>query len=595
MENPKDGEDVEMHPVNDINNPNDKLLNRQRHASRASTCSQRSQRSLKRLDSDVEHTIDPDQKGVSKRKISVSRPEYHEHLKGIMGQGLSINLVFTAFIICFGSSFIIGYNIGVLNQPANLIQDFYNYTYNFDRRPDANYGVNGTDKLISQTALTTLWSLSTTFFLLGGMLGNICVGFVAEKIGRKWSIMVAHIFAFIGSAIMTPTLAARSPEMVMIGRFFIGINCGLSMGLAPMFLSEITPVNLRGAFGTCHQLAITIGIFLSSVFGLEQLLGTVNRWPYLLLLNIVPAFVSLVILPFLPESPRYLFLAKRQQDLAKKSLQFYRKRDNVSAEIEEMETEAHAAAKVEAYSMKKVLTDKSLRWPLIICVALQAAQQLSGINAIFFYSGSIFENAQVKDIPMAVLGTNAVNVGMTIVSVLIMDKLGRRVLLIFPMGLMIFTCILITVSLSLQDKVAGMSYVSIGCVIGYVIGFAVGLGPIPLMIGAELFRQGPRPQAMALGGLMNWFCNLLISISFPLIQESLKQYTFIIFIILLTLFLVFIIFKVPETKNRTIEEIANDFAPDGEHIAVEEVMDDNAGGNGEMMPLKSTQPDDVKV
>ncbi|CAH1794160.1 unnamed protein product [Owenia fusiformis] len=329
------------------------------------------------------------------------------------------------------------------------------------------------------------------------------------------------------------------------------------MGLAPIFLSEITPVHLRGSLATCHQLGITIGALSTAILGLKQLLGTADRWPYLLLLNIIPASVSLFVLPFLPDSPRYLLLTKNEPSLARKSLQFYRNREDVDADLNEVETEARDAGI--QYTMKQVLTDRSLRWPLFIVVFLNIAQQLSGIDAIFFYSEMIFEIAQVEDIQMAIVFTNIVPVVTTMVSVVLIDKMGRRMLLLLSTTIMMLSCILITTSISLQALVPWMSYASIGFVNLYSVGYALGLGAIPLMIGTELFRQGPRPQAMAIGGLVNWLCDLLVSIGFPLLNGVLKQYTFLIFMTFLIVFIVFIFFKVPETKNRTIEEIAQDF------------------------------------
>jgi SP family facilitated glucose transporter-like MFS transporter 1 len=253
-------------------------------------------------------------------------------------------------------------------------------------------------------------------------------------------------------------------------------------------------------------------------------------------------------------------------------------------DMEEMETEFQQKARemaspgaAEGYTMMRLLRTKELRAPLFISVMLLAIQQLSGINAIFFYSTSIFESASVPvmAIQFAVLGTCAINVIMTIVAVPMMDKAGRRPLLLYPMVAMIFILVLIVIALRFQDQQAWLSFVSIGCVFSYVICHAVGLGPIPPMLSGELFRQGPRPMAMSLGGLSNWLFTLVVALSFEMIQKLIKEFTFIIFICLMIAFTIFVYFKVPETKNKTFEEIANSFQK-GSTIDVEEMFYENS-------------------
>lgn len=508
--------------------------------------------------------------GKSIRSRTASRVEYHEDLKPVLRQGLTRNLLLHSLVILMGSSFLFGYNIGVLNQPSQLIRDFYNETYT-DRYNEP----------INSYKLTFLWSLTTAFFLPGGMIGAFSAGFLADKVGRKRAVLFSHIPAFIGAILSTICVAAKVPELLMIGRFVTGINCGFATQLAPMYLAEITPFNLRGAFGTANQLFVTIGIFMGSILGLTHLLGTRELWPYLLLLNAGPALLSLVALPFLPDSPRYLLLVKNRRVEAEKALRFLRQEIDVTADIEEMETEMTInenrvdGEDEEKYTMKMLLKTKELMWPLAVAIMLQIIQQLSGINAIFFYSKSIFKGAAVPEdrIEYAVIGTNAVNVLMTLVAVPIMDVAGRRPLLLYPMMCMIVILGAITAALKLQNTIPEMSYLSITCVIAYVICFAVGLGPIPMMIAAELFRQGPRPRAMSLAGLANWLFTLIVAISFELIQEMTKEYTFVIFLILMIFFTIFVFVKVPETKNKTFEEIASVFQPGGD-IEVEEIVDD---------------------
>lgn len=485
-------------------------------------------------------------------------------------RGLNANLVLSTFVVIFGSSFLFGYNIGVLNQPTQLIKDFYRDV--FTKR----YG----NESVTESTVTVTWSLTTALFIPGGMLGAFLGGFLADSLGRKRTLLLSHVFVFSGAALSTACVAAEAPELLMIGRILVGINSGFANCIAPMFLSEVAPFNYRGAFGTLHQLFVTIGIFLSSVFGLKQLLGRASLWPYLILIEVFPALVSLAIVPFLPDTPRFLLLVQKDRDRASEALRFYRKTDDVDTDMEEMDTEHQAASSKDgdqhhSFTWKHLFLSADLRRPLFVACFLQIIQQFSGINAVFFYSKSIFESAKVRHdhIPYAIIGTNAVNVFMTVIAVPLMDLAGRRPLLLIPMGVMIVDLILMTICRVLQandPSIAGIAYVTIACVIVYVIAFAVGLGPIPMMIGAELFRQGPRPKAMAAVSVVNWVGTFTIAMAFESIQAAAGDYTFIIFIILLSAFLVFTYFFVPETKNKTFEEIAHQFSP-GDHLEVEEL------------------------
>lgn len=352
-----------------------------------------------------------------------------------MAGSLNVNLVFSTTVVAFGLSFLYGYNIGVLNQPKQLIVDFFNETYR------QRYGEE-----VSQESLTMLWSLTTALFIPGGIIGSLLGGWLADAIGRKRTTLVSQVFTLLGAICSSACVAASAPELLMLGRVLVGINSGLVNCVAPMVLSETCPFKYRGAFGTVHQLSTTIGIFLSSVFGMPNLLGTAELWPYLILLQAIPAVISLAITPFMPDTPRYLMIVKHQERAAEKAMQFYRRSPNVASEMEEMSAEGKkakpmsadrdgggAAAVAEAETEKKVddeeksrptsvkqlFMDRQLRQPLFIACALVTIQQFSGINAVFFYSQSIFENAKVQAeyIPFAVMAANGVNVVMTLIAV----------------------------------------------------------------------------------------------------------------------------------------------------------------------------------
>lgn len=215
-------------------------------------------------------------------------------------------------------------------------------------------------------------------------------------------------------------------EMLIVGRFFVGINSGLNAGLTPMYLSEISPQHLRGAVGTVYQLVVTISILISQILGLGGLLGTETMWPWLLACTIIPAIFQVCTLPICPESPKFTLLNRGKEIEAQRGNAFLnysetllhltsKFRDNVFKftlflfpgltwlrgtievhdELDEMRAEYEQMKQVPKTTLKEIFTSETLRMPLIISCMMMVAQQLSGINAVIFFSTKIFTYAMI--------------------------------------------------------------------------------------------------------------------------------------------------------------------------------------------------------
>ncbi|XP_022252248.1 glucose transporter type 1-like isoform X2 [Limulus polyphemus] len=461
-------------------------------------------------------------------------------------------LVFTIIAAVLGM-FQFGYNTGVINAPQKLIKEFISDIY--ERR---------TEEMITNAFREFLWSVTVSIFAIGGMVGGISGGAVANRFGRKGGLLLNNVLAILGGAFMGLSKASHSIEMLIFGRLIIGFNCGLNTALVPMYLSEISPVSLRGGLGTVNQLAVTVGLLLSQVFGVHFLLGTTRGWPYLLAIAIIPAILQLCLLPLCPESPRYLLISKQEESLAREGLIRLRKSSNVEEDIEEMKAEERANQHEVRITMMELIQNKTLQVPLIIGIVMQLSQQLSGINAVFYYSTGLFMSAELseKTSRYATIGVGAVMVIMTLLSIPLMDRAGRRTLLLYGLGGMFIFSIFITISLLVKFLYHWVTYLSVVSTLGYVVFFAIGPGSIPWMITAELFSQGPRPAAMSLAVLVNWFANFVVGLVFPLMQQGLNDYTFLPFTALLAIFWTFTYKKVPETRNKTFEEISALFRRD---------------------------------
>ncbi|NWT96015.1 GTR1 protein, partial [Urocynchramus pylzowi] len=445
-----------------------------------------------------------------------------------------------------------GYNTGVINAPQKVIEDFYNQTWLYRYQEP-----------ISPATLTTLWSLSVAIFSVGGMIGSFSVGLFVNRFGRRNSMLMSNILAFVSAVLMGFSKMAFSFEMLILGRFIIGLYSGLTTGFVPMYVGEVSPTALRGALGTFHQLGIVLGILIAQVFGLDLIMGNDSLWPLLLGFIFVPALLQCIILPFAPESPRFLLINRNEENKAKSVLKKLRGTTDVSSDLQEMKEESRQMMREKKVTIMELFRSPMYRQPILIAIVLQLSQQLSGINAVFYYSTSIFEKSGVEQPVYATIGSGVVNTAFTVVSLFVVERAGRRTLHLIGLAGMAGCAILMTIALTLLDQMPWMSYLSIVAIFGFVAFFEIGPGPIPWFIVAELFSQGPRPAAFAVAGLSNWTSNFIVGMGFQYIAQLCGSYVFIIFTVLLVLFFIFTYFKVPETKGRTFDEIASGFRQSG--------------------------------
>uniref|UniRef100_A0A2P2I4R0 Solute carrier family 2, facilitated glucose transporter member 1-like n=1 Tax=Hirondellea gigas TaxID=1518452 RepID=A0A2P2I4R0_9CRUS len=464
----------------------------------------------------------------------------------IVSLGLNSRLLFAITSVALGSAFQHGYNLGVMNAPLVLMGNWMNATH-----------FNKTNEYITEGSLTMTLSWVVSIYCVGGMIGGACTGFFSERFGRKGGLLINNVFAFMAAIMFGFCKMANSLEMIIIGRFLIGINNGLNAGLAPMYLSEIAPTSLRGAIGTVYQLAVTISILFSQIMGLESLLGTETLWPILLALTAGPAVFQMFTLPICPESPKYLLINKGRQTDSQRALSWLRDTTNVHEEMEEMQGEAEAQKLVPAVSLREILTNPTLRIPLVIAVMMMLAQQFSGINAVIFFSTKIYESAGLgeDEALYATIAMGSMNVLMTLVSLVMVEKAGRKTLMLTGLGGMAIVCVFLTLCLALKDYGTWISYCSIVLVIMFVVMFATGPGSIPWFLVNEIFASNARPIAASIAVAVNWTAAFLVGLLFLPVATALGPYVFLVFVVLLCLFIVFTVKKVPETKGRSIDEI----------------------------------------
>ncbi|XP_077575180.1 solute carrier family 2 member 15b isoform X1 [Stigmatopora nigra] len=480
-------------------------------------------------------------------------------------RNLTKSLLAVAFLASVGSSMLYGFNLAVVNSPAQYIKDFYNETL------QETYGWTPDERHI-----TILYSLTVSIFAIGGMIGALSVGKLVTKYGRKGTLVRSAVLVFIGGGLMGLSRAWREPSMVVIGRFIVGVHSGISLSVVPMYLGEIAPKNLRGFLGLIPSIHICLGVFIAQVLGLEELMGKEQHWPLLMALIIFPTLVQLMLLPWFPESPRYLLIEKGNIHDTIAALKWFRPKGNIQLEVEEMQEEQRSLSSIQTVSVCGLLMDRCVRWQVITIVVVNIGMQLSGIDAIWFYTNDIFKDAGIPEphIQYTTVATGAIEVISGMVGCFAIERVGRRPLMIGGYIFMSLCCAGITVSVLFQGQLSCMRYISVACVVGIIAGFCIGPAGVPFLITAELFKQSHRPSAYTLGGCLNWLSNFTIGFVFPFLEMATGPYCYLIFCAICLGMAIYTIFIIPETRNKTFMEISQMFATKN-NIHEEELSSNN--------------------
>ncbi|XP_026887720.2 solute carrier family 2, facilitated glucose transporter member 11 isoform X1 [Electrophorus electricus] len=465
-------------------------------------------------------------------------------------KGCSLTLTLTVCAAAIGGTFQYGYNIAIINAPTTSIQKFINETC-LERWGTA----------LTSSKVTLTWTLIVSAFSLGGLLGSLLAGPMAIHCGRRQTLLLNNCFLMASAVMALSSRPAKSFEIIVVARVLIGVNAGVSMNVQPMYFGESAPKALRGAVAFSCAVFTAMGILLGQVVGLTEVLGDEALWPYLLASNAIPGLLQLLTLPWFPESPRYLLIDRGDREACGRALGRLRGREASDAEMEEILEEQKATGEARAKSPWELLADGDLRRQLCVVMAASSSMMLCGNDSIYFYASYIFQEAGigVEKIQYATIGTGACEFAAAIMSNLLIERVGRRKLLLGGYVLMSGWAVVFTLSLSLQGKVAGMPYLSMACIFAYILSFGMGPAGVTGILPTELFDQKARPAAYMLAGSMMWVNLFLVGMAFPFIVNSLGQFCFVPFCGICVVSAIYIRLTLPETKGKTLAEITAEF------------------------------------
>ncbi|ANY09297.1 sugar porter family MFS transporter [Pseudonocardia sp. HH130630-07] len=412
--------------------------------------------------------------------------------------------------------------------------------------------------------------------LLGAALGAFLAGRIADRIGRLQVMKIAAVLFFV-SAIVTGI--APNLELVIIGRVVGGFGVGIASVIAPAYIAETSPARIRGRLGSLQQLAIVGGIFLSLLIDwvLAELAGGASEplwfgleaWRWMFLCMAVPAVVYGVLAGTIPESPRFLIAQQRIPE-ARKVLTALLGEKNLEITIDRIRaTTTDGAAKP---SWRDLRRPGGGLWPVVwIGLFLSIFQQAVGINVIFYYSNDLWQAVGFEESASFGISvfTSVVNIATTLIAIALVDRIGRRPLLLIGSALMTVALGAMAVcfatagtdaagDLELTGAAGPIALVAANL---FVIGFGMSWGPVVWVLLGEMFPNRIRAAGLSLAAAGQWTTNWLITVSFPSLASFSLGFAYGLYTLFAVLSLLFVVRFVSETKGRSLEDMEAGMRP----------------------------------
>lgn len=433
--------------------------------------------------------------------------------------------VFTVAIIIALGGFLFGYDIAMMSGTTSQLETIYN--------------------------LNSFWlGFTVSIAIIGTIIGTLIIGKPAEKYGRKKSlILLSGLFALstLGSSF------SINWEMLLVFRFITGVLLGCVSVVTPMFIAEISPAIKRGQLVLLNQFFVVSAIFLAFAvnYSLAQVIEATS-WRWMIGVEAIPAAAFFLLLNLVPESPRWLINKGRHEE----ALAIFKRLKAENPE-EEVRIVKESVEQEEAMGHGKLFV-KENRFPIMIAILIAAFNQLAGINAIMIYAPRVFE--------MAGFGTNAsllqsISVGatnllFTFVALFLIDKYGRRTLLMTGSVGMVFFLGMLSKAFFTENYSELGGYGVMVYLMGFIAFFAFSQGAVLWVVISEIFPNKVRSQGQALGSFTHWIFAAALIWGFPVLNNSVGGgISFGFFAVMMVLHFFFAWKILPETKGKSLEEI----------------------------------------
>ncbi|KAM2016841.1 hypothetical protein TB2_046972 [Malus domestica] len=428
-------------------------------------------------------------------------------------------------VACLGA-ILFGYHLGVVNGALEYLS---------------------IDLGIAENAVLQGWVVST--LLAGATVGSLTGGSLADKFGRTKAFQLNAIPLAIGAFLCA---TAQSVQTMIVGRLLAGIGIGITSAIVPLYISEISPTEIRGTLGSINQLFICIGILVAMVAGLP-LAANPLWWRTMFGIAVVPSVLLALGMVVSPESPRWLFQQGKFSE-AEKAIKTLFGKERVTEVMDDLRSAAQGSVEPEAGWFDLF---SSRYWKVVsVGVSLFFLQQMAGINAAVYYSTSVFRSAGITSDVAASALVGLANVFGTAIASSLMDKQGRKSLLLGSFGGMAASMLLLSLSFTWKALAPYSAPLSVTGTFLYVLSFALGAGPVPALLLPEIFASRIRAKAVSLSLGMHWISNFVIGLYFlSFVTKFGIGRVYFGFAGVCLLAVLYIAGNIVETKGRSLEEI----------------------------------------
>lgn len=433
--------------------------------------------------------------------------------------------------------------------------------------------VSGTNEAVWQFFKIEDGSFFAGFFvsaaIIGSILGALCGGTVSERIGRRQSMILAALLFLVSS--VWCAVCASFPEL-LIARIFGGFGIGLASVVCPCYISEMSVAKYRGTLVATYQFAITFGILVA--YGVNYILdlhavsyddgaelslwqsiwSTKEIWRGMLGMCAVPALLFVIILAFVPESPRWLIVRGRVPAAESVLARIYNTKDAVTREVRA--TESVTAAEPASGQWEYIRRHRGIIKAIIIGMAIAILGQFMGVNAVIYYGPTIFKNVGLEDPLLGQVWIGVVNCVTTVIAIFVIDKVGRKGLVYFGVTGMIISLILAAGFLHFKEQWHLDDVLMIVFLGAYMFCQAISISAIIFVILSEMYPNKVRGLAMSIASMSLWIANWVVSQIFPNLLHALTlEGTFLLFAACCVPYILIMWKLVPETTGKSLEEI----------------------------------------
>lgn len=409
---------------------------------------------------------------------------------------------------------------------------------------------------------TGLWSIFSAVVNIGATVGALAGGPVCDIIGRKNTVIYNSLASLIICVFFSGCRFINNIPLFMIMRTLSGVTAGVCCTVGPLWLEEVAPLRHKGLFGGSFQMGVMLGGVLTSTIGLPWVFGTNTYWPYALLCTGVPSFLKLIGILFLPDTPDWY----NSKDMREEAVASEKSLWNYSPTEKKPTNVMNDLMQILAYTTMKEDYASAFGTPSIVralvagCLSM-VIQSWAGSNALFFYSTSIFQEAGFSDDACSVLNCLLMitNWLACIVAMFSVNMFGRVPLMFWSVVVQGISCGLQTLTMSFPT-VPWINTLSLFPMFIFMIGMELGAGTIPWMLATEYVPIRYKAVMASFVGATTNLCAFVISLIFPLLQDVMAQYAFLIFVVVCIISGVWVQTRMVESKGRTVEEVQAIFA-----------------------------------